>query len=333
MRVASISAAHCRPFISALSAEGVDPRRQLATLGISDPDQSAEPQQLSFAQFSAFLKLLELGSPRADLGLRAGAQMKLTQLGLFGLLLRSSHDGQDALRRHQMYGDVIRETLPIQVSLQHGAIECRPPSGMPRTRFFSQYFCASIVSAARQLHGQVEPVEVSLSYPAPSDLREHVRVLGRRLRFGASEDAVVFPADQLSRTLVHRDPDVAAVLERHVAALVGPQQNAEADLRARARQLIALELPRGQLGMPELARTLGLSERTLRRQLEKLGCSYQSLLDDARRERALQSMHEGLSGPQVGRDLGFTNASAFRRAFRRWTGRAWSEYRKQALGE
>lgn len=81
--------------------------------------------------------------------------------------------------------------------------------------------------------------------------------------------------------------------------------------------------------MPELARVLGTSERTLRRQLEKLDCSYQSLLDEVRRERALQYLREGKSGPEVGPKLGFTDASSFRRAFRRWTGRNWSEYQKR----
>jgi AraC-like DNA-binding protein len=328
-RAASISASHCRPFLRELSAEGIDPHRQRALLSICDPDEGAEAQRLSFAQFMTFLKLAEQFSPRADLGLSAGLQMRLSQLGLFGLLLRSSNDGQEALRRHLQYGGMVEEALPIDVSLQDGTIVCRPLGARSNTRFFSQYFCASTLSAARELHGEVEPLEVSLSYPAPDDLREHERVLGTRLRFGAREDAVVFPAQQLSRTLLHRDPDVAAVLEPHVAALTGRQEAAADDLRGRARQLIAAQLGRGATSMPELARALGLGERTLRRQLERLDCSYQSLLDDARRERALQYVREGLSGPVVGQKLGFADASAFRRAFRRWTGRNWSEYRKQ----
>jgi AraC-like DNA-binding protein len=327
-RVPSISAAHCRPFLRALGAAGIDARRELMLLGIRDPDDGAESQRLSFAQFIAFLRRVELLVPNRELGLSAGQGLRLTELGLFGLLLRSSDDGQAALQYHQKYGNAVQEVLPCEVSLQDDATVCRPPIGIPRSRFFSQYFCASTLSFARQVQAGVEPLEVHLSYPAPNDLREHVRVLGTHLRFDAREDAVVFPEYQLSRSLEHRDPDVAAVLERHVAALVATQDAAGDDLSARARKLIATQLQRGPTTMPELARALGLSERTLRRQLEQLGSSYQGLLDDARHERVLQYMREGLSGPEVALKLGFKDASAFRRAFRRWTGRNWSEYRR-----
>jgi AraC-like DNA-binding protein len=313
-----------------LSAEGVDTHRQLALLSIREPSEGGEPQFLSRAQFMAFLKLVELLSKRADIGLRAGLQTQITQLGLFGLLLRSSNDGATALQVHQRYGGVSADALPTEVSLSDGTIVCRPAGASGGARLYSQYFCASTLSCARQLHGDVEPLEVSLSYPAPADLREHVRVLGPRLRFGAREDTVVFPLEQLSRTLVHRDAEVAEVLERHVASLPVVRDAATDDLRVRAGRLIAAQLQCGQIAMPEVARSLGLTERTLRRRLDKMDSSFQSLLDDARRERALQYVREGLTGPEAGRKLGFKGASAFRRAFRRWTGHNWGQVRKQA---
>ena len=325
--IASISAVHCLPFLRELRADGVDARRQLALLGIRDPEEPGELPLLTHAQWAAFLKLMELLAPDPDLGLRAGEHMQVTNMGLFGLLLRSSADGQSALDRYFAYRNAVPGVLDADIAVVEGAIICRPASGSPTSRLFVQYFCAGSVSCARQLHGVMEPLEVSVRYPMPSDMRQHIRVFGNRVRFNASEDSVVFSSQNLTRAMSHQDSLVADVLQRHIDAQPRSSERPHEDVRTRARRLIAEQLRRGQAAMPEIARGLGLTERTLRRQLEKLDSSYQSLLDEARRERAMQYLREGYTGPEVGRKLGFKGASAFRRAFRRWTGSSWSAQR------
>lgn len=80
--------------------------------------------------------------------------------------------------------------------------------------------------------------------------------------------------------------------------------------------------------MPEVARRLQISERTLRRHLDELNTSFQTLLDEVRRDRALQYMREShYSAPELSARLGFNGPPAFYRAFRRWTGTSWSAYR------
>jgi AraC-like DNA-binding protein len=324
---ASISAVHCLPFLRELRADGVDARRQLALLGIRDLDEPGNLPLLTQAQWLAFLKLMELLAPDPDLGLRAGEHVQVTNMGLFGLLLRSSADGQSALERYFAYRDAVPGVLDADIAVVEGAIICRPASGSPSTRVFAQYFCASSVTCARQLHGVMEPLEVTFRYPQPADMRQHMRVFGDRVRFNAREDAVVYSSENLTRAMSHQDSLVAEVLQRHLAAQPSASERQQEDVRVRARRLIAEQLRRGQAAMPEIARGLGLTERTLRRQLEKLDSSYQSLLDEARRERAMQYLREGYTGPEVGRKLGFKGASAFRRAFRRWTGSSWSAQR------
>jgi AraC-like DNA-binding protein len=65
-----------------------------------------------------------------------------------------------------------------------------------------------------------------------------------------------------------------------------------------------------------------MSERSLRRHLSEAGTSYRELVDDVRKERALCLLEAEQSISSIAQHLGFSDATAFARAFRRWTGRA-----------
>jgi AraC-like DNA-binding protein len=81
----------------------------------------------------------------------------------------------------------------------------------------------------------------------------------------------------------------------------------------------------------QIARELQTSERSLRRGLAELGTSYQQLLDDARRERALEwTRSTAMPFDQLASQLGFSDVRSFRRAFKRWTGRTPSELREES---
>jgi AraC-like DNA-binding protein len=90
------------------------------------------------------------------------------------------------------------------------------------------------------------------------------------------------------------------------------------------------QLKSGTPSKQSIAKHLGFSPRTLDRRLTEEGLTFQSMLDDLRRESALRHLED----PAVSVDdtaflLGFSSAEAFRKAFNRWTGRTPGEYRKK----
>jgi AraC-like DNA-binding protein len=333
LRAEALTAANCRLFLRELRARGIDYRRPLALLGIRDPDEGGPTQFLSPVQISAFLALCEELAKDPAIGLHAGARMQLSDMGLFGLLLRSSANGQSAYSHYSAYRGTLEDVANVEVSILDGVVVCRRGDrGIEPSRVLSEYFAASTVSCTRQLQGAVEPLEVRLMYPAPADTHEHVRLLGRRLRFGEREDAVVFSSELLSRDMLHHDPLTAEVLQRHIARLPHVSEPRASDLISQTRRLIANGLSRNQTTMPEVAELLQMRERTLRRKLQELGTSFQTLLDEVRRDRALHYMRESrYSTPELSSQLGFNGPAAFYRAFRRWTGSSWSKYRDEHL--
>lgn len=333
LRTEALTAANCRLFLHELRARGIDYRRPLALLGIRDPDEGGPSQFLSPAQVSAFVALTEELSNDPSIGLYAGARMQVSDMGLFGLLLRSSPDGESAYSHYSAFRGTIESVLNVEISILDGVVVCRlGDRGLEPSRVLSEYFAAATVGCTRQLQGAVEPVEVRLMHAAPSDTREHVRLLGRRVRFGEREDAVVFSSELLSRAMLHRDALAAEILQRHMAQLPNVAEPRSADLISQTRRLIANGLSRNQTTMPEVAELLQMRERTLRRKLQELGTSFQTLLDEVRRDRALHYMRESrYSTPELSSQLGFNGPAAFYRAFRRWTGSSWSKYRDEHM--
>jgi AraC-like DNA-binding protein len=326
-----IGANHFSLFLRELQARGIDPQRQLALLGIADPARDELARSISPGQLTAFLRLVEELSGDPDIGLRAGERMRAEDMDLIGLLIRSSPDAQSAYERCAQYGSVIQQALDLEISQFGGMLICRRSMrGAPASRTLSDYFLARTITLVRQLLGTVEPLEVRLSYAQPPVIREHTRILGTRLRFDEREDALLFPAEILSRSMPHRDPVTAEILIRHLRQLPEARAAAAPDLAERTRQAISAQLRHGRATMHDVAARLGLTERTFRRQLRSLGTSFQALLDEVRCEQALHYLRSSsCSATELSGRLGFNGAPAFYRAFRRWTGCSLREYRAE----
>jgi AraC-like DNA-binding protein len=101
------------------------------------------------------------------------------------------------------------------------------------------------------------------------------------------------------------------------------------ELIDRTRAVLREELKNGSAQMGSVAGRLALSERALRRQLSALGTSFRDLLDSVRREKALREMNASTCAEQLGKELGFAQAPAFYRAFRRWSGVPLRQYRAE----
>ena len=163
--------------------------------------------------------------------------------------------------------------------------------------------------------------------PSRAHVAEYTRVMGAPVRFGAPEDRFIFPSGHLDEPLPSANPVLLEVFEQHARAALPPigleQSRADDVVRVLSQKL------RGAApALHEVARELSMSSRNLQRTLREAGTSYQSLLDAARRDLAIRHLaNPATSAGQVGFLLGFSEPSAFHRAFRRWTGKPPSAFR------
>jgi AraC-like DNA-binding protein len=166
--------------------------------------------------------------------------------------------------------------------------------------------------------------------PAEADVAEYHRLLGPHVRFGASEDRFVVDATQLEEPVLSANPSLLRAFEAHADAVLAgmARQGSKSHLVA---QVLAGRLKGAVPPLGEIARELAMSDRNLQRALRQDGTSFQKLLDEVRRDLAIRHLaNPTTSTGQVGFLLGFSEPSAFHRAFRRWTGKAPSAYRAGA---
>lgn len=146
------------------------------------------------------------------------------------------------------------------------------------------------------------------------------------LLFEAAFNQFRFPRIGLQLPVSHPDPQLlqmaTAQCEEELKRL-HDSGGLLAEVRRLARQHLA-----GDASLERIAADLGLSERTLRRRLAELGTSYQMLIEQLRRGRAVELLlHSALSVEQIASELGYEDPSNFGRAFRRWTGKSPRAYR------
>jgi AraC-like DNA-binding protein len=165
--------------------------------------------------------------------------------------------------------------------------------------------------------------QVDFRHPAPDSTRAHAELFGTTaLKFEQPRPALHFPAGLLDDTLPGHDPVLNAVLEKYAARLLLDLTRVHG-LAGRVEQELASTLHAGRPAITAIAKRFHLSERTLRRRLAEDGTSYVALVDRVRALLAELYMNEAaVSAEYLATRLGFQSDSAFRRAYKRWLGRA-----------
>src|SRR5262249_43450246 len=172
------------------------------------------------------------------------------------------------------------------------------------------------------------PLQIRFPHAAPSDLSEHRRVFGCPLEFGSKCSELVFSREVLDLTMVKADADLQAILDAQVLAALEQLPRVEATTETVRRHLPA-ELCHGPPTLEQIAPRMNMSPRTLHRRLDEESTSFRQILAEVRRELATRHLSERrLAIGEIAFLLGFSEPSAFHRAFKRWTGYAPLAYRQ-----
>jgi AraC-like DNA-binding protein len=177
-------------------------------------------------------------------------------------------------------------------------------------------------------------IEVCFCHAAPADARAYAQVFGERatLRFEQPACGFVLPAVALDTLLPTADPHLHDLVTKHADLLLAELPVAES-FTARVRELVTAGLPNGTAGAPHVASALHVSSRTLARRLEEEGTSFKDLTEQIRKNLALRYVGQtDLAFSEVAFLLGFSQTTAFHRAFKRWTGQTPLDYRRARRG-
>lgn len=314
-----LSVAMLRPLAGLLGQLDVDPAGFLAAVGVDD----AMAPETYVPAATVDRVLADLAARRGDpaLGLTLARLTTAQPFGLFGHLVWLSGTVRDALSRAIRFFAIVSGRTTITLAEDptgRALLRLHQPAGAARRgRVLTELPFASLALRTRAAtHGAFALRAVRFAH-AGEPAAAYAEVFGTAVTFGASDDELEFDARLLELPLASADTVTAAVLEANVAQLTSTARSPLLDRVRRAAA--ALD---GEVTLDRLAPDVGVSPRTLRRQLAREGHTLRTVTDALRRERADALLAAGASVKQVAFDLGFSEPSAFSRAYKRWTGHA-----------
>lgn len=328
MRESTVSAAIVIDMVSYLVARGftgaeVCRQARIAPDVLQSPDERV-PGSLVERLWAVGTQL----TGDSDLGLHAAEVHNPGALDIVGYVVLNCRTVGDALDRLSRYAALVNDGLRVVIHREdeHVVCRCEAIAGLDNylLRAPRQAMEAIAAGTARALatlaNEPIVPVDVGFRHEAPDSIREHERLLGLTPCFQQVDNRIVFRAADLARTVRSSNPALLQIFECHAEAMLA-ELSEHGPVSRRVLMDMTSRLKGGVPTLNESARALAKSDRNLQRVLKQEGTSHQLLLDHARRELALRHLAtpQG-SAAEVAFLLGFSDASAFTRAFRRWTG-------------
>lgn len=167
--------------------------------------------------------------------------------------------------------------------------------------------------------GALTPLRVEFARADPkSDV--HRAYFGCPIRYGAPGNVLVLKSADLARPFPGHNPELLAMLTPALASALG-ELDAHSSVREQVKIVLKRSLASGRPELLDVARELGMSERTLQRRITEEGGSFREILIEARQELGRQLLSDPAADiDEVACLLGYRDASSFYRAFRGWEG-------------
>lgn len=280
----------------------------------------------------------ETGDPL--IGLHTSEAYSPGTLDILGYVVLSCSTVGQVVDRLSRYVRVLNDGMRVEIVIEQNSAYCRCTivEGVDnylarRPREALDALWGGLARELGRLTAKpLKATEVWFRQPKPSnaEVAEYERVLGVPVRFAASEYRFVIPRSHLDEPILSANPALLAAFEKHADdALVRIASHGKPSRRV--MEVVAARMKGTLPTLTEVARELAMSDRNLQRALRDDGTTYQKVVDELRRDLALSHLaNPQTSAGQVGFLLGFSEPSAFHRAFRRWTGKAPHAYRREA---
>lgn len=335
MREATIATSLLIDFIGFLGRRGLEAETvcraaQIDPAWVDDPN-SRVPASAMERLWAAAEQL----TGDANLGLHSAESYNPGALSIVGYVILSCRTAGEALERLARYAPLLNEGLQVKIERDAGTTTCRfgaadgVDSFLRRSpRQAVETLAAGIVLTLGRLATRPPTsAAVTFRHAAPASIAEHMRLLGPVVRFDQPENAVVYPTSALATGMLSADPALLEVFEADARRRLD-QLKSHGAVSGRVQSLVGARLKGEVPSLAAIASELAMSERSIQRSLSEESTSYREIVDEVRKGLALSHLSRpDATAADVAFLLGFSEPSAFTRAFRRWTGSPPSQFR------
>ena len=306
-------------------AGGVDPQPLLKRANLTVHQIEDPSLRLSVRDQIEFLNLVATALQDDVLGFHLALPPDLRELGFLFYVLASSEILSDALRRVARYSTITNEGVSLKyIDETNISITFRYVGiGRHLDRHQIEFFMTLLVRLCRQLTGfRLVPNRVRLAHQRDSKSSELNEFFGRTIEFGAAIDEVSFAPTIKNMPIVSADHYLNKLLVMYCEEALSRRRNTRSSFRSDVENAIVPLLPHGKARLDEVARLLGVSQRTFTRRLSSENQTFSGVLESLKINLAECYLADrGLSISQIGWLLGYQEVSSFTHAFKRWTGK------------
>lgn len=312
-----------------------DARPILQQVGLQ-PDSLSDPN--GRVPFQVFADACELAAEQLDdpyLGLRLGQIITPQHLGSHGFAMASCSNARELLSQHQRFSALTIDAGFSEYVMEGGLFVRRWCSnlsdGQSLGKLQNELNKSSVLTLARTFFNQPErsPLWVSFQHPKPENVALYEEVFNCPVKFSQPHTAIAVDVEWLNLPLAHGNPELRRVMEDFCNKLVSQLGDAlDPPWLALARRSVLNAFSLGLPAVADVAKEAGMSEDEFKKALSERGSSFRAFVDELRRGLALGYARDpDFSLVEIACLLGFSEQSAFQRAFKRWTGQTPGAYR------
>jgi AraC-like DNA-binding protein len=299
----------------------------LARSGIAADDLTDQDNRIPFGKYVTLMRAAKELCNDPALALHYGAIDDLAEISVVGLIGQASESFIEALAQLNRYGKLVIEVDAggdrFTIAHEGGELLLRDNRANP-----NDFFELTESTFARMANGAKNFPEVNLlkkvyvTHAAPPYRADYEALFRVPVVFSSDKNALVLDQAWLTHKLQLQPRYVFGILSEHAEKLLKDLETSKT-VRGRVESLLMPILHTGDISMDKIAETMAMSRQTLFRKLKAEGVTFEKVLDDLRQNLALHYLGgKKVSVNQTAYLVGFSEAAAFSRAFKRWTGKS-----------
>ena len=264
---------------------------------------------------------------------RVGQQMKIEDYGVLGLSWRTCSYVGEIFERSERYFKMLSNTYVFKVEKGNpfSVIHLlREPHRRGLELSNEATLSATVVVLRAMTESNISPVQVSFKHIAPSDISSYESAFNCPIHFNQQDYSITYTTADLEMRTAKADESINHFLVQRVEEETKGMEISANRIARDCENLIIDALPSGIPSIHHIAGLMGMSNRTLARRLAENGVSFRDLIQKAQESIAIDLLkNTSRSIAEIAFETGFSEQSAFNRAFRRWTDQTPIEFRNQ----